>query len=533
MISPLQETPIYAKDNINGYLSSILAWVGGSTQTSGQRTFQGFQVYDFDDWLLSLKLPAKCNIALTQVINCQDTLQTWTEPSWRGNLENTTLMDLVCDSGCGASLKSYFNTVETSCAGYNISGYPTTIPGGYIWEGYNQTCLKDTSTDRYCSDVTGTFSTVRTVQDMPKAELCNPCFVAQYAMLQSSQYSIYNTYYESILKYIYSTCGLSGPVGILPPLIVQEVPTTFCASGNFYTTSSGDTCDTIAQAYNVSSSALYRGNQNTTKELDCFNITPGSVLCIPIPCSFVYTVQETDTCDSIEAAYHLENGAVRDLNPFIVFGCLNLHISNAIYGNTICLSPQGGTFQPGIPLGNSTTVPVPITGYSLLKVAPPTEAKVAAGTTLNCGKWYTALVGDDCASINVRNGITAELFLTVNPSLKTTDCTASLIAGTTYCVGPTYDWDVTLTSSGTTGPTSVSSTATTITAPTTSHTTITTSSTTSPTVTIISSTTYPAAPAQTSTGTTPQCKSWYTVKNGDTCDTISSTYGISRSQLVI
>lgn len=132
MISPLQETPIYAKDNINGYLSSILAWVGGSTQTSGQRTFQGFQVYDFDDWLLSLKLPAKCNIALTQVINCQDTLQTWTEPSWRGNLENTTLMDLVCDSGCGASLKSYFNTVETSCAGYNISGYPTTIPGGYI-----------------------------------------------------------------------------------------------------------------------------------------------------------------------------------------------------------------------------------------------------------------------------------------------------------------------------------------------------------------------------------------------------------------
>lgn len=365
---------------------------------------------------------------------------------------------------------------------------------------------------------------------MPKAELCNPCFVAQNAMLQSSQYSIYNTYYELVLKYIYRTCGLSGPTYILPPLIVQEVPTTFCASETFYTTSSGDTCDTIAQAYNVSSSALYRGNQNTTTALDCFNITPGSILCIPMPCSSVYTVLKTDTCESIEAAHSLENGAVRDLNPFIVFGCLNLHISNAIYGNTICLSPQGGTFQPGIPLGNSTTEPAPITGYSLLKIAPPTGATVAAGTTLNCGKWYTVLVGDDCASINVRNGITAELFLTVNPSLRTTDCTATLVAGTTYCVGPTYDWNMILTSPGTTGPTSVSSTATTIT---TSHTTSMTSSISSPAVVIISSTAYPIAPAPTTTGTTPQCNSWYTVKNGDTCDAINSANGISQSQLVI
>lgn len=151
MVSPLLEAPIYAKDNINGYLSSILAWLGGASQTSGQRVFPGFQIYVLNDYLTDFKLPDKYNTALTAVIVCDPFVQTWRQPDWRGGLENDTLTDSICDSGCGISLSSYFENVQTSCAGYNMSGYPPTIPGGYMYDGWNQTCLKDTATGEYCN----------------------------------------------------------------------------------------------------------------------------------------------------------------------------------------------------------------------------------------------------------------------------------------------------------------------------------------------------------------------------------------------
>lgn len=44
MISPLGSTPTYAKDNMNGFLVSILAWLQGAEQTSGKRVFEGYQV---------------------------------------------------------------------------------------------------------------------------------------------------------------------------------------------------------------------------------------------------------------------------------------------------------------------------------------------------------------------------------------------------------------------------------------------------------------------------------------------------------
>jgi len=151
MISPYLETPIYAKDNVNGYLSSILGWFGGSISTSGQRKFPSFQVYEAGDWLSSWKFPDKCNTALTALIDCDDFISDWTAPAWRGALENATLTDSICDAGCGVSLASYFNGVVSSCAGYNMSDFPLTIPGGYIWDGYNQTCQTDKTTGLYCN----------------------------------------------------------------------------------------------------------------------------------------------------------------------------------------------------------------------------------------------------------------------------------------------------------------------------------------------------------------------------------------------
>ena len=115
-------------------------------------------------------------------------------------------------------------------------------------------------------------------------------------------------------------------------------------------------------------------------------------------------------------------------------------------GNVICLAPLGGTFIPTVIAANSTTEPAPITGYSLMLVAPPANGTIAKGTTLNCGSWYVVTDGDDCASITMRAGITTALFLLVNPSLSTaTNCSAALLNKTAYCVGPTYEWNITST----------------------------------------------------------------------------------------
>jgi hypothetical protein len=44
------------------------------------------------------------------------------------------------------------------------------------------------------------------------------------------------------------------------------------------------------------------------------------------------------------------------------------------------------------------------------------------------------------ALCSVQNGITSELFLAANPSLKAADCSASLKMGKVYCVGSVWQW---------------------------------------------------------------------------------------------
>jgi hypothetical protein len=58
---------------------------------------------------------------------------------------------------------------------------------------------------------------------------------------------------------------------------------------------------------------------------------------------------------------------------------------------------------------NSTIVPGTSDGYQEEKVAPAAGTVVAPGTTVNCGLWYTALDGDTCASIAVKNNIPANI----------------------------------------------------------------------------------------------------------------------------
>lgn len=147
MVSPVQAVPTYARDNVNGFLSSILAWVRGQNgEAIGQREFEGFQIYQ-PDWLDGLSgMTDVCLTALTAVIKCDDWMERFEEPAYRGDLNNDTLTESICDPGCGASLKSYFGTVESSCAGYVLNEARPSKIGGTIWAGYNENCLQDTAT---------------------------------------------------------------------------------------------------------------------------------------------------------------------------------------------------------------------------------------------------------------------------------------------------------------------------------------------------------------------------------------------------
>ncbi|CAG8005098.1 unnamed protein product [Penicillium nalgiovense] len=455
MVSPVGETPTYSKDNTNGYMSSILAWIRGPDEEIGQRNFTGFQIYDSNDDVLS-GLTSPCVTALTQNIACNLWMSLWRQKSYHGSLYNDTLTDSICDPGCGVSLKAWFDGVQTSCLGQNVTGSVPTKVGGYIYEGYNETCSTDSTTGDYCNgeiylppetvddfskltycpDVIDDFTLVSSYKEMPHNELCSYCYTTRLQMMQASAYSVYNSDYQEQLEYAQAECGFTGPTDIAESLDLKKSDaTTFCASNRTYSTVTGDKCDSIAVKYSVASASIFTGNSEIIA--NCSQLPVGVDLCIPLSCTPLYQLQDNDTCDTIEAQENLAYRGLAKLNPWLETDCSNLHVASEVYGKIMCLGPQGGEWA-----SNSTAISSSgtSTGYMPYVTSPGTNATVANGTTTYCGKWHTAESDDTCASICVQESITSSLFLKVNPSLVGDDCSSLLVNATSYCVGPIYEW---------------------------------------------------------------------------------------------
>jgi hypothetical protein len=150
MITPFRGTPTYAKDNVNGFLSSILVWLGGVNQTAGEREFQGFSIYS-SSTIDAADLPMNCKTSLADSFKCDPYLSTMMMATYHGSLYNDTLTESLCDPGCGKSLGQWVGSVQHNCAGYNISGAPLELYGGRMWAAYNETCSKDKETGKYCN----------------------------------------------------------------------------------------------------------------------------------------------------------------------------------------------------------------------------------------------------------------------------------------------------------------------------------------------------------------------------------------------
>lgn len=149
MISPVNEVPTLANDNQNGFMSSILAWLKGSDDITGQRNFTGFTIFDREG--LSSAFRDSCVTALTATIKCDEEVFSFWKVSYHGGVRYGSETDVVCDAGCGASLANWFHNVEKACDGYTMFNRPLTLFGGNMWAGWNETCLKDPTTGFYCN----------------------------------------------------------------------------------------------------------------------------------------------------------------------------------------------------------------------------------------------------------------------------------------------------------------------------------------------------------------------------------------------
>jgi hypothetical protein len=127
---------------------------------------------------------------------------------------------------------------------------------------------------------------------------------------------------------ITSSCGASGyaftspaPYALNSTATTISTPTTTPSCSSPYLVQSGDTCDSIALAYNVSTFSIITAGSLSP---DCGNLQACSSLCLPSSCN-LYRVQYDDTCESILAANTNVTGTnLLSWNPNINVLCTNI-----------------------------------------------------------------------------------------------------------------------------------------------------------------------------------------------------------------
>ncbi|KAK8010200.1 hypothetical protein PG990_009165 [Apiospora arundinis] len=216
---------------------------------------------------------------------------------------------------------------------------------------------------------------------------------------------------------------------------------SICVSSNVYVTKAGDTCDSVAQAHNVSSATMFYINPNI---LDCSAIREGISLCLPLPCDTVRTVKDGEDCTDIAIEYLLSTVKLIAFNSQLKRDCSNLHGADPSWGSTLCVSTPGGDYSAkpasNFPVNGGKGGIKVQTEHKI--VEPPSEAvTVAANTSLACSAWYVHN-GEmlQCAQICLSTYITFREFTAANPSLRTTTCDGDLVKGNAYCVASMPEW---------------------------------------------------------------------------------------------
>ncbi|KAM0454556.1 hypothetical protein ACHAO4_004362 [Trichoderma viride] len=408
----------------------------------------GFQLVT-NKQLEGSKLNSNCQQLLQQTIQCDEFVANFRERGYRGSLDSPALTDSVCQATCERSLLNTRRRLAAVCASTPdlIPGYPVATLIETTLAGWNETCLKDKDTGKYCNDIIDTFEDYDSLEAMPDAQLCSYCYGAKLRIMQQSPYSAYDELFAQALETVNKRCNVKGPTDTLsPPINVNVTRPSVCTSKQTYSTRNGDTCDSIALANSVSAASLFFLNPNL---LNCSSVPADLELCLPEKCSELYKVQSKDEdCVVIGVRYGTSWAKLVKWNLALKDDCQNIYSTEPFWGRVICVSQPGGEYtdpgSPGTTPGNGDIGGEGGSGdgYANQVIPPPDGAKVAEGTTNNCGKYIQAEKGIRCPSLLAKRAMPMDLFLKINPSLgSVAECDSKIVPGLWYCLNPVHGWD--------------------------------------------------------------------------------------------
>ncbi|KAF7551417.1 hypothetical protein G7Z17_g5036 [Cylindrodendrum hubeiense] len=420
-----------------------------SSLNAVRRQTSGFSLAP--DWKLEASnIDSTCKQVLQQTISCDDYVAELGKREYRSSLEDTVLTDSVCAATCNRSLTTSKRRISGACGKTPdlTPGVPVATLIESIISGWEETCLKDTESGGYCNDIIDSWGEFKSIEEMPKNQVCSYCFGAKLRMMQKSPYSAYDELFAEMLSYVNKRCNVKSPTEPINPNTGNDTMPETCDSSSIYITKTGDTCDTVALAKSVSAATLYYINPDLR---DCSSIEAGVKLCLPKPCKTLYTAKENDDCVIVAINAGTSHMSLVDWNLSLDSQCTNIWGDSPSWGTVICVTPPGGEFEdkgagtkrPNSGSGNLGGEGGSGDGYAKGVVAAP-KGNVAKDTTKLCGEYIQANSSVGCASmlISTTNAVPIDLFLKANPSLKTAaECDSNLVAGTWYCLRPARGFD--------------------------------------------------------------------------------------------
>lgn len=181
------------------------------------------------------------------------------------------------------------------------------------------------------------FSWLVAGNESTKAANCSDCALGVVQTQLNSPFG-FDEEFAQDFQSLTSSCGSSGysfttpaayAVGTNLPGRAEDANAPSCS--NPYVVKSGDSCDAIALARQVSTFSIVKAGGLRS---DCSDLIPGASLCLPDPCT-LYRVQEGDECTSIISTHSGITGyGFLSWNPNITPLCNNL---GDVVTNLVCV----------------------------------------------------------------------------------------------------------------------------------------------------------------------------------------------------
>ncbi|KAH8693418.1 hypothetical protein GQ44DRAFT_765230 [Phaeosphaeriaceae sp. PMI808] len=146
-------------------------------------------------------------------------------------------------------------------------------------------------------------------------------------------------------------------------------------------------------------------------------------------CSNTYIVKSGDSCDAITLAHQVSTFSI------IKAGGLRNDCKYDLYQLYNYASKTNGLFSSSPPGGNNSDITItvaPPTTTTIESTAVPKPTNGKGDTTAPCASWYTVQDGDYCESISIRRNIALQDLYFLNPS--TDSKCLNLWLNTAYCV---------------------------------------------------------------------------------------------------